>query len=155
MIRHRPSAYAALVAAGLGRLAADAIVLRSLAGMASRRADAAAPGSTRGAPDALRGAIADTLALIARHCIRLGGALPSRPGELLPMSAIPRPPLDPAAAPQALTRGLCVFLEDIETVALLAEAAGDVATCRLLRDRRAVLAAFLPGHDGRPPHRQR
>lgn len=141
MTPHRPYAGAALVAAGLGRLVADVLALRSLAERIAPRAGAATP-------DALRNGIAETLALFARHCIRLGGTLPSGRDEFLPMSAIPpAPPLDPAAAAQALECGLVAFIQDIETVALLAEEAGDAATSRLLRDRHAVFAAWIAHRD--------
>ena len=43
--------------------------------------------------------------------------------------------------------GLVAFIQDIETVALLAEEAGDAATGRLLRDRHAVFAAWIAHRD--------
>jgi hypothetical protein len=121
--RRPPGFDAALVAAGLARLVADA---RALAGAE---------------PAVLGTRIGRMLPLLARRCAGLGAALP--PAELPALAAIPSSPRDPAA----LRCSLSAFLEDIETVALLAAHAEDAATIRLLDDLRAAVARLVRAVD--------
>lgn len=119
-----PGANAALIAAGLGRLVADALALAQIE------------------PAALRARIGRIMPLLAERCVQLGGALPSA-AELRALSAIVPSPRDPAG----LRRGLGMFLEDIETVALLAAHAGDAETSHLLDDLRMAVAGLVRAVD--------
>ena len=119
-----PGPNAALVAAGLGRLVADASAL------------------SRIKPAVLRTWIGRIMPLLARRCVQLGATLPPAPHPPA-LSAIVPSPRDPAT----LRRGLGMFLEDIETVALLAAHAGDAETSRLLDDLRTAVAGLVRAVD--------
>lgn len=115
-----PRPNAALVAAGLDRLAADASALARIK------------------PAVLRTRIGRMMPLLARRCVQLGATLP--PAAHPPaLSAIVLSPRDSAT----LRRGLGMFLEDIETVGLLAAHAGDAETNRLLDDLRTAVAGLV------------
>lgn len=115
---------AALVAAGLGRLVADALAL------------------ARMEPAVLRTRIGRIMPLLAGRCVQLGVTLPPA-ADPLALSAIVPAPRNPAA----LRHGLGMFLDDIETVALLAAHAGDTETSRLLDDLRTAVAGFMRAVD--------
>jgi hypothetical protein len=116
----------AVVASGLVRLVADAVALalidRSVLSMRIGR----------------------TLPLLAGRCRQLGFPLPPI-ADLPALSAIAPAAPDPAA----LRRGLALFLDDIETVVLLAAHARDRETSRLLEELHAAALRLARAVDRR------